>query len=158
MFLYIFLIVILSCCVICDDCVTYDFEEYFEDLFTNDYGVCIPVPMTWSTGSYSSISLETPDAKSKTFITPASSMSCVTSFTFPMSFGGIVEVFFYMESSISSDMLTVLVNIATVGNDPTINTFVITPAQANFVPGWHVAHMQLTSAGSYTGYVSILYF
>lgn len=155
MFLYVFLIALLNCCVTCDDCVTYNFENDYEDLFRNDFGVCIPMPMTWSLGTYSSISVENPNSDSNNFIRPASSMSCVTSFTFPMTFGGIIEVNFYIQPAVMSDTLTILVNIATSGNHPTINTYVMTPALPNFLPGWHVARIQLTSAGSFTGYVSI---
>lgn len=136
-------------------CERYEFEDNFDDLFSNTKGVCGGMAM-WEQRDYDEIGLWTPFERSVSFISPMNTVSCVSSHTFPMTAGGILEVNIYMDAAANSDHITVLANQEVQsGQDAVVGTISNTPQEQPFFPGWHTLRITLIGIGSYNGYVSI---
>ncbi|KAG6448910.1 hypothetical protein O3G_MSEX005783 [Manduca sexta] len=150
----------LLCCVTyvsCDKCVTYKFQEDFEELFNKDLGVCANINLFWLQRSYASIDLQSPNEKSVSFITPQAALSCVSSFFFTMTGGGTVEVNIYMDGAENSDQITVFANqYVPNGNDAVMGTISNTPLLAGFVRGWQSLRVTILGSATYTGYITLM--
>ncbi|XP_028161110.1 uncharacterized protein LOC114353343 isoform X2 [Ostrinia furnacalis] len=158
----------ISPSVLCSDCVSFNFENDFETQFDPGKGICgdnaFLVP--WTLANYSSIAVESPHPLSESFITPAISMSCVASSTFPMSVDGVIEINLYMDNEpMVKQLIIVIQELNDNGNYGTINTVVYSSMDASFIPGWaslridvdhatedqfdgHIVLMGMASAGS----------
>ncbi|KAJ0175020.1 hypothetical protein K1T71_009161 [Dendrolimus kikuchii] len=137
-------------------CERYEFEDSFENNFSNTKGVCIGIAM-WNHREYANIDLWSPFNRSTSYITPLTSLSCVSSYTFPMTTGGILEVNIYMDSVARSDQITILANQEVIGgNDAVVGTISNTPQDAAFVSGWHTLRITLIGGGTYGGYISLM--
>ncbi|XP_022824834.1 uncharacterized protein LOC111355283 [Spodoptera litura] len=137
-------------CVISDSCVTYNFEEGFNDLF-GYYGSCNSFPL-WRLSDYKSLPLNTPNEHSTKFITPETSwISCASSFNFTMNAGGSIEFNIYMEQTDSLDQVYLMAyHIGPDGID-----FVIGMEVVRHQTGWDTVKMPLGGPRTFTGYVSI---
>lgn len=152
----IILVLFLCSSVFCEDCVTYTFGDDFEDLFSNEIGVCNGMLM-WNRGNYFDIPLDSPHELSTTYIYPANLLSCVSSFIFPMTAGGIVEVNLYMDPNSPADQVSIVVNeVVPGGTDAAVANTGISAMNPSFVSGWHSLNVTLTGSGTYNGYVSII--
>lgn len=148
------LILVYSSVVSCDECVSYDFEDDFDDLFTSGVGVCIGM-VTWNIAAYRSLPLESPHPSSTQFISPSEQLSCVSSYRFTMTSGGTVEANIYMDSLSTMDQVSFVVNeIVPGGNDAAVGTIVLSSLDPNFVNGWHTLRVTLTGRGTYNAFVS----
>ncbi|KPI98338.1 hypothetical protein RR46_09554 [Papilio xuthus] len=150
------LILVYSSVVFCDECVSYNFEEDFEDLFTSNEGVCTDM-RTWNIGDYRSLAIDSPHPSSSQCILPSDQLSCVSSFRFTMTSGGRVEANVYMVSFSPVDQVSFVVNeIVPGGNDAAVGTIVLSSMDPNFVNGWHVLRVTLTGRGTYNAFITFL--
>lgn len=152
----IFLILLITCTipVFGEDCVVYTFEDDFENLFSNEIGVCRGMKM-WQLGYYSSIYLDSPHVLSNKFISPDYLLSCVSSFTFAMSGMGTVEVNLYMDPASNSDQISIVVHEVVPGSTATVvGNRGISAMAPDFVVGWHSIRIPLIGSGTFQGYVS----
>jgi hypothetical protein len=143
------LILLASTSVLCDECVTYDFEQDFDDLFTFDNGVCNGMA-PWKIQQYEGVS--NPYNMSSQFMSPTEGemFSCVSSFAFPVHRNGLFEINVYMEPGSNLSQLSIIVQSTKGG---TINNLVHTPMSPDFVPGWTA--LQLKVPGDFNAYVSL---
>nr|XP_026493304.1 uncharacterized protein LOC113398664 [Vanessa tameamea] len=154
--IYCVFVLIFSYSVICDDCVTFDFEKDFNSTFSNELGVCV-TRLMWNVGYYENLKIDGPDPSSMTYIYPNDILSCASSFTFSMTANGIIEVNLFMEPTSPSDQVTILANqIVVGGNDAVVGNVLIIATDQDFVSGWRTARMTLSGFGTYNGYISIL--
>lgn len=137
-------------------CVRYTFEEDFDELFTNELGIqCVSRPF-WIVGTYSNFDLTGPNERSTSFITPLTELSCVSSFIFSMTAGGIIEVKIYMEAADdSSDQIVAIANQLDISGDRVTGMDANSASDPSFVSGWHTLRMTLTGTQTFNGYVSI---
>ncbi|KPJ16517.1 hypothetical protein RR48_08108 [Papilio machaon] len=155
-YLTLLILVCFSILVFGEECVVYTFEDDFDDLFSNEKGVCQGMRM-WQLGYYSSISLERPHPLSTTFISPEFLLSCVSSFTFPMSGLGTIEVNLYMDPVSNSDQISVVVHEVVPGSTATVvGNRGISAMAPDFEKGWHSIRIPLTGSGTFDGYVSLM--
>uniref|UniRef100_A0A1E1WDU8 MAM domain-containing protein n=1 Tax=Pectinophora gossypiella TaxID=13191 RepID=A0A1E1WDU8_PECGO len=141
-----------------EDCVTFDFEDDFDNSFSHEIGVCSSLGPSalWRVGNYSEVGIESPDPLSASFISPSNTLSCVTSFTFTMSDKGMLEVNLYMEAYALTDQIVVIVNqIVPGGNDAAIGTTFMMPLLPNYYHGWHTLTISLNGFGNIDGYISL---
>ncbi|CAK1580860.1 unnamed protein product [Parnassius mnemosyne] len=152
-----FILFFLLCPVVFGkDCVTYSFEENFESLFAKEKGICNAMEM-WDIGNYSSIPIDSPHPLSTTFISPNTLLSCVSSFTFLMSAGGVFEVNLFMDPASQTDQISLVVNeVVSGGADASVGNTAITPMNPTFEIGWHALRITLSGSGTYEGYVSLV--
>jgi hypothetical protein len=147
------LLILLSCTfVFCEKCVTYNFEEDFENSFTFNDGMCFG-HSPWELQQYDSSNITSPFNKSTVFIAPTENViiSCTSSFKFPVHDKGRLEVNVYMESvPIESTISVVLLN----DNLGTIVNLGHSPGQPDFKPGWTV--LRLDVSGHHNAHVSII--
>lgn len=141
-----------------EECITYDFETNFDELFGNHRGLCTGFTK-WKLDNYTTLDIDTPSSESHQFISPQSQISCVSSFTFEAIENGVVEVNVYMESGSQSDQIAVLVNeIANEKNDVVTGSAVLTPLHEDYVDGWHILRIVLSGDATYNAYVSYYFF
>ncbi|CAH2218174.1 jg27469, partial [Pararge aegeria aegeria] len=135
MYRYFLILLVICYDVNCEDCVTVDFENGLEGNFTNTFGVCSGMQM-WNLKQYSSLDMDSPHPKAASFISPQVSMSCMSSFQFTLSPGGMLEVNLYMlPTAPSIDHLIILVfQYNPGGNDGTIANVVLSASGSSFVP------------------------
>ncbi|KAJ0175025.1 hypothetical protein K1T71_009166 [Dendrolimus kikuchii] len=143
--------------ILCDDCFFYDFESNFEYLFAKNGSLCQLLPSKWNIGNYADISLQPPHYRSEKFIKPSDTVSCISSQTFAAESSGVIEVKVYMESSLATDQITVLVNqVVPGGNDAVVATQQLFSMNQDFENGWHLLKMPLGGVGSYDAFISFL--
>ncbi|KAJ8718619.1 hypothetical protein PYW08_002856 [Mythimna loreyi] len=138
-----------------DSCVRYTFEENYNNWLENQWGsVCDNFPF-WIAGKYSDLDVTSPNERSNSFITPLSSLSCVSSFIFTMNFGGTIEVNTFVKATQLTDQITILVHM-----HPNVDTVVgqgsIIPLDQNFVAGWRNVTMTLIGPPTYEGFINIM--
>lgn len=140
------------------DCVRYTFEKDFDELFTNELGICKNMDLPpWTIGDYSSLGLSSPNESSKTFITPGRQMSCISSFPFPMREGGTLEVKVYVHDAAITDQITIAISqILMSGNTWVTGTHVHSPLQPSFTTGWYTIRMKVPGPDTQQGFVSIV--
>nr|XP_021181869.2 uncharacterized protein LOC110370405 [Helicoverpa armigera] len=139
-----------------EPCVSYNFETEFDVLFNSDRGLCTGFTQ-WDLNKYSTLPIEQPSSESLKFITPQAEISCISSFPFEVTAGGIVEVNVYMESGSNSDQIAVLVSkIEDEANDVVIGSSVLTPLDGTYTDGWQSLKIQLLGVGTFKAYVSFL--
>ncbi|KAF9410767.1 hypothetical protein HW555_010249, partial [Spodoptera exigua] len=73
--------------------VRYTFEEGFDELFTDKFGICESLSKPpWKLGQYSNVGIPALNKQSTSFITPQPfNESCTSSFYFPMQRGTTIE-------------------------------------------------------------------
>lgn len=152
--LFVFL-VFFSGHALCENCVTLEFLEDEFEQFRDDIGVCQGLPGVWQLGFYSNTSVPRPHKQSTSFISPSSSVSCISSFTFPMSAEGEIEVEIYIDTDSTTDHVTVLINDITDVNNAVIGNLPISITTPGIVKGWNTFTVSLMGNGSYYGSVSI---
>ncbi|XP_028161095.1 uncharacterized protein LOC114353333 isoform X2 [Ostrinia furnacalis] len=131
-------------------CVTYQFGQDFNSLFSND-GVC-RYSANWLLRNYTSLTIDSPHKNSVSCIIPGNGWSCTSSFTFPMSAGGILEVEVYLEPFSATDRVLVTVyQINSLGTD-----LVVGSAASDRQFGWSTLRIQLAGDGDYHGQVTIM--
>ncbi|XP_063830134.1 mucin-12-like [Ostrinia nubilalis] len=131
-------------------CVTYQFGQDFNSLFSND-GVC-RYSANWLLRNYTSLTIDSPHKNSVLCIIPGNGWSCTSSFTFPMSAGGILEVEVYLEPFSATDRVLVTVyQINSLGTD-----LVVGSAASDRQFGWSTLRIQLAGDGDYDGQVTIM--
>ncbi|KAJ2949497.1 hypothetical protein O0L34_g15420 [Tuta absoluta] len=141
-----------------DTCVTYDFEENFEEIFSYSR-MCTNTPAAgeWTLGNYSLTSIELPHPDSHYFISPGTIMSCTSSFTFLMSNGGTFEVNVYMDTTEASNQLLTFVNeVVEGGDDRSVATIPLNSNLPNYEKGWNTLTANLSGTGTYLGYVTFM--
>lgn len=152
----LFLLTLLVSHAFSESCVTYSFENDFYENFSN-LGLCIDYRF-WTVGTYDSIDVTAPHERSTSFIRPLEQLSCVSSFMFPMTNGGILEVLIYMKADNQNEHITVLANqYVQNGDDTTLGTAGISPLAPNYEDGWHKLVVNLNSQGTSMCYVSFFY-
>lgn len=138
------------------ECVTYNFENNFNELFNDERGFCTSFS-EWNLNEYVSISLDSPNSDSQNFISPQAQISCTSSFNFNVVAGGTIEVNVYMEARSSSDQIAIIVNqILDDNNDAVTGSFVLSPLLNDYVDGWQVLTIDLAGGSSYTAYISFI--
>lgn len=144
---------LLTSFVVSDYCVTYNFEENFNGLFS-DYGFCSGMP-SWILGEYRNLGLTRPNDLSTKFIrpTPSMHMSCSTSFFFTMHSSGTLEFNIYMDSEFSNDQIQIIVFEMLPGSSVTIAAIAFVSSQT--IKGWDTVKIPLVGATTFEGYVSI---
>lgn len=141
-----------------ENCVRFTFEENYNDLFTNEVGVCSIGMALWELRTYNTSDVVGQHELSSTFISPLESLSCVSSFMFSMTNGGTVEVIIYMESNSLSDQIMVLANEYHENDEDTnMGSAGNSPMSPDFVSGWHTLVVPLSTTGSSQGYVSFVF-
>lgn len=155
MILKVLIFVIFVSFVVSDDsCVKYNFEENFNDLFSNNGPLCKNHDSTkpWIIGEYSNLDINGPNKLSTKFITPSpgSTASCMSTFPFKIYKGGTIEIEMYTESEINH-FIQIVVYDKTYGQEFD---------KENPVPakGWRTVSLE-TNLGpnTYEGYVSTVY-
>ncbi|CAH2227224.1 jg3559, partial [Pararge aegeria aegeria] len=155
---YGFLILLFSYNVFCisENCVTYNFEDNQKVNFTNTYGICRGMS-SWDVGKYSTLSIDSPHRDSNIFITPRTTLSCISSFKFSVTGSATLELNVYMAPTAKSDQITVLVFQSLPGaNDATVGNAVLSPNDINFVPGWQTMRVRIVGIGTHEGYITLL--
>lgn len=139
-----------------DSCVTYTFEEDYNSLFTSHTGVCSGFSQ-WDIGRFEDTDLKY-DEQSTLFIFPQEELSCVKSFMFPLAPGGLIEVNIYMETTVDSDLVQVmLMEYVQDGFDVFVGQAINSPAQDTYVAGWHTLTVTVFGYNeNMTGYVSTI--
>lgn len=128
-------------------CVVYTFDQDFNTLFTSD-GIC-RFSTNWELRNYSTLKIEAPHPESVSCIVPSSTSSCTSSFIFPMSAAGVLEVKIYMEPISTSDQVEILVyQINELGSNSIVG---IGSTGRQF--GWTTIKINLTGNGDYNGQV-----
>lgn len=101
----------------CEECITYDFEEGFDEIFTPESSyICreMRISTPWTKNNYSSIGLESPHPSSTIFITPSNLSSgltsCVSSFEF-VTRRGILELTVYQKNLGPNDFINILISL-----------------------------------------------
>ncbi|KAH9629761.1 hypothetical protein HF086_009888 [Spodoptera exigua] len=144
---------LLSPYVVSDTCVTYDFEENFDDIIGN-HGICSDNMMSeWILDEYNNLGLNSPHERSTKFISPTRGvLSCWSSFLFTMSQRGTLQVKLYMTSDFNSDFLQILVFSA---EEYVSGMYSVTSSN---VKGWYTANLPLEgNPAVYRGYVSHIF-
>ncbi|XP_045775579.1 uncharacterized protein LOC123874350 isoform X1 [Maniola jurtina] len=137
-----------------EDCVIVDFESNFEEDFTNDYGICVGL-FAWEVKNYSSVDIDSPHSRSARFIVPQQGLSCVSSFKFPMTTGGRLQVNLYMMSTSLVDQQTITVFQSIVGgNDITLSRAFLNNMSSEFVPGWQTINITVDGPERFEGYIT----
>lgn len=136
------------------DCITYNFETDFEKNFDTSNILCSGYS-SWHLGNYYSLGIGTIDDDSKTFISPNTTSSCISSFVFTMMPGGTVEVNVFMESVSDLDYIIVLAKKRVPNGVDTVAGFQLYyGTNSNFVEGWNVLKVSVTDFSTFNGYVS----
>ncbi|XP_048484393.1 uncharacterized protein LOC105398412 [Plutella xylostella] len=148
------LLICVSSYVNSQECVTYNFEENFDEFFSS----CGDNNELWSTGFYEDLGIESPHPLSTTFIKPGQNgLSCVSSDTFPVRADGKFEIQAYMKSASINDQIIVIVyGEQEEENDATLGVAVLSAAVDgesgdgfyNFEVNWSVSGDKM-----YNGYV-----
>lgn len=136
-----------------DKCTTYNFEEDFDQSFDADKGPCLGLPNKWNLGRYSTSGIEPPNKRSTKFMSPEISpqVSCVSSFNFNISNGGIIELLVFTKNAQATDQIVILVQ--TVRHE-TISVNFYNPQTPDFIQGWMSIRIQLAPSSFVEGYVS----
>lgn len=134
--------------VLGESCITYNFENDFNQLFDFGKGICVDMK-PWIQSNYSLIDIEKPHTFSESFITPDVSQSCVsTSFTISTAAHGKLEVNVYMEDDKQHNN-HIIILIQELSNNEVIGTVlteIYTPTRPNFTPGWKNLRINLNHA------------
>ncbi|KAH9629763.1 hypothetical protein HF086_009890 [Spodoptera exigua] len=144
------LVTLFASYVASDSCVTYDFEEGFNNLFGH-YRVCNSMPL-WHEGTYNSLNLTSPNVRSTKFISPQpNQISCVSSFNFTMNLGGTIEFNVYLEQKDNLDQFYLIAYH--IGPDGI--HFIVGMEAVRNQTGWHTVKVPLGGSRSFNGYFSL---
>ncbi|CAH0588162.1 unnamed protein product [Chrysodeixis includens] len=138
------------------ECITYNFESDFETTFDTSNVLCNGYS-SWHLGNYYSLGIGSIDDDSKTFISPNTTSSCISSFVFRMIPGGTVEVNVFMESVSDLDYVIVLAKKRVPDGVDTVAGFQLYYAtNSNFVKGWNVLKVSITDFTIFNGYITLI--
>ncbi|XP_022824664.1 cell wall protein DAN4-like [Spodoptera litura] len=142
----------LTTYVVSDSCVTYNFEENFDDT-AGSYGICSSGWSAWILDEYSNLNLDGPDERSTKFITPRrdASTSCWSSSVFTISPGGTLDVKIYMDSEDSGGSIDLFVFY-----DGTNTIAGIGFVNSQTIKGWYTMNVPLSTSSTIKAYISIL--
>lgn len=139
-----------------ENCVTYNFEEEYENIFTANKTQCQDYDHVWNLGKFDLSTVIPPHEASSSFIYPTPGFdSCVSSFVFNISQSNSVEVNAYLESVSPEDRLILIVLAqAPSGPDYPIGTGVLLPN----TEGWQTVIIDIDNpvTVSTNGYVRII--
>lgn len=144
------LFIVLVSSVLSDACLTVNFEQGYSDDFSNEVAVCQAGMPAWVLGHYSERGLQSYHELSTAFITPHTQLSCVGSFFFQMTAGGIIEFNIFMNSTNIADLISMIVNQNEGNGEVTVGQGMLLSGS----PGWTTVSITLGSSGTYMGYVS----
>ncbi|KAL0810939.1 hypothetical protein ABMA28_010233 [Loxostege sticticalis] len=135
------------------ECIKYDFEKDFDKLFSSRSGNCRGMT-PWTLNNLTSVELESNlHPSSRLCISPKTSLSCVTSFSFLMG-SGTLEFNVYIGDSQFSNAINILVMESSEGGfDSYFRNYMYTPMSPNFVLGWNVLRIALDSPRDFEGYI-----
>ncbi|KAL0860536.1 hypothetical protein ABMA27_009907 [Loxostege sticticalis] len=138
------------------ECIKYDFEKDFDKLFSSRSGNCRGMT-PWTLNNLTSVELESNlHPSSRLCISPKTSLSCVTSFSFLMG-SGTLEFNVYIGDSQFSNAINILVMESSEGGfDSYFRNYMYTPMSPNFVLGWNVLRITFDSPRDFEGYVTFL--
>lgn len=139
----------------CQNCVTYDFEDFNEQFDIS--GICsLLITPPWEKRSYSIFGPASPHTLSKTFISPTTRMSCSSSFPLEMQSGGLLQLNVYWQPTISRDEINVRVyEKISSGQDSLVSTVTINMLDTDFKVGPNTLNLTLPEGtGTFEGYVS----
>uniref|UniRef100_A0A2H1VVS1 SFRICE_014971 n=1 Tax=Spodoptera frugiperda TaxID=7108 RepID=A0A2H1VVS1_SPOFR len=150
-----FTLLILVSYAIGELCVNYDFEQGFNELFS-DNGVCHRVPL-WFIGKYEDLNMIGENG-STIFIKPSSqsSASCASSFVFSMKSGGTIEVDIYMERSDVNDQIQVFVSQVVAGGGSIVRAKAESGVSGYSANGTQILKITLNGTDNYEGFISIV--
>ncbi|XP_035443244.2 uncharacterized protein LOC126910603 [Spodoptera frugiperda] len=150
-----FTLLILVSYAIGELCVNYDFEQGFNELFS-DNGVCHSLPL-WFIGKYEDLNMIGENG-STTFIKPSSqsSASCASSFVFSMKSGGAIEVDIYMERSDVNDQIQVFVSQVVAGGGSFVKAKAESGVSGYSANGTQTLKITLNGTDNYEGFISIV--
>lgn len=149
------LLSLLTAYVASDSCVTYDFEENYDNLFST-YGTCYTIQApSWIIGEYSDLDIASPNERSTKFIKPSANdrANCVASFHLTMHFGGIYEFNFYLDLADDRDNIQIM----SFSDEPDTFSAITGIFFVNSGTGWQTVRTTVNGPPSYRGYVSIRY-
>ncbi|XP_022824547.1 uncharacterized protein LOC111355055 [Spodoptera litura] len=143
---------LLTSYVVSDTCVTYNFEENFDDI-VGSYGICSGIP-AWVLDEYSRVSLNSPDERSTKFITPtrASTASCWSSFVFTVDPGSKLQLKTYMDLE-DRDGGNINVFVVVDGTGIMVGMDAVNSAN---IKGWYTWDVPLFPSVSTQVYISIM--
>ncbi|XP_046966605.1 uncharacterized protein PB18E9.04c-like isoform X2 [Vanessa cardui] len=153
MYKHCFLLLLVCCNVLCDDCVVFNFEDDSLDDFTNDFGVCVGRSM-WDLRRYDDLPLDAPHENSTIYISPESELSCMSSTTFPITEGGTLDIKLYMEPTANSDQIIILV----FQSEPlgVITSYVLSAMDSSLTRGWQVVKLPVGGPSVYDGFITLM--
>uniref|UniRef100_A0A2A4JET7 MAM domain-containing protein n=1 Tax=Heliothis virescens TaxID=7102 RepID=A0A2A4JET7_HELVI len=154
----VFILIVLVPFAFSDSCVRYTFEEDdFYELFTSSRGQCNNM-LFWDIGRYEDLTLPVQNPSSTSFISPQTTISCVSSFTFPMVPGGRIDIeIYYREVMNPQDMIMVFANeIDEDGGDKVVGMVSNSPQDADFQTGWRTLPITVTGLAPFDGYITIM--
>lgn len=147
MYKVFFLLTTVSCVF---SCKIFIFEEGIDETFSTESGICAFPDKSWLIGSYESIKMEGFHELSKTFIAPNEQFSCVSSPTFFMDPGGIIEVNIFMTNNVHTDFIHV-----TVSDKDNADAGSVTQWGHDYAGGWDTIQIKILGLSSFEGFVSI---
>ncbi|CAG4935672.1 unnamed protein product [Colias eurytheme] len=150
---------IVSLCFVLSDssdskCVTVNFEQGFSDDFTNESSLC-GGQLMWNLGRYTDIGMTPPHELSTLFIAPNTILSCIGSFEFNITAGGIIEMNIFMDTASIQDIISIIVNEFAGNSEATVAQQTLGEQTPGFVRGWNSVVMTMGSSGTYSGYLYI---
>ena len=150
-----FILFMLVSYAVSDKCVTYTFEEDFDEWPTHEQGSadCKNMP-DWILRKYSDFDLSHENEGSMFFITPQTDLSCVSSFIFTMNYNGTIEAKIYMAPTDIFDQIIILVYMLDSDGDRVTGQVFNMAVDPNFEEGWITLRETLTGSAKYEGYVS----
>ncbi|PZC83992.1 hypothetical protein B5X24_HaOG206338 [Helicoverpa armigera] len=153
----VFILLVLVAYAFSDSCVRYNFEEDdFNDVFTNSRGQCDNM-LFWHIGRYEDLTLPVQNPHSASFMTPQTSMSCVSSFAFPMVPGGRIEIKIHMKVTDNNDMIMVFANEIDEDTEDKVVGFISnSPQEPGFQTEWSIMPITVSGLTPFEGYVSII--
>lgn len=132
-------------------CERFTFEEGFDELFSTDSGFCSFIDGTWVIGTFESMNMEGFHERSAQYIYPNEQTSCISSPTFVMDPGGIIEVNIFMANQMDNDLIQVMIleEYSEVG----------TASQwgHDFAGGWGTIQITIVKNSQFRGIVSIIF-
>lgn len=150
MFGYYFLLLIFCNAVLCQDCVTENFENGIAAFSTCGQREKMML------GEYAALNMISPHPLSTKFVTPQSSnttaLKCLESTNLTLTRGGTLEVNRYTTSKNATDRMTV--EIADNQTGTVVATGFFSPSQTHFVQGWETFRMIIPGSGIFQGVVS----
>ncbi|KAH9629765.1 hypothetical protein HF086_009892 [Spodoptera exigua] len=157
--IFIFLFLFLVSFTASETCVRYTFEQHFNELFTDKFGLCASLMLPpWELGHYNRSEISAPNAQSSSFISPQPGYeSCTTSFIFPMQRGATIEVTLYLHPFNALDEISfIVIQIDPRSGEPWISgVFIFMPRPWPFPSGWYTASFPVSGLSTPEGFIMV---